>query len=104
MEVDMRLQQQIDHAKRDHGFWLERGLGGLWFLFVPVGTDPEDGAPLHMVRRASAEESTLWLEGRLEDLVTSLRASVPAMPQANRETRSTGWRRFVQRLRKVMGL
>jgi hypothetical protein len=100
----MTTQQQIDRAKHTHGFWLDRGPGGLWFLFVPVGTDPEDGAPLHMVRRASAEESTLWLEGRLDDLVTSLRASAPMLPQTRQETRSTGWRRFVQRLRKVMGL
>jgi hypothetical protein len=104
MEVDMTAQARIAHARQHYGFWLDRGPGGLWFLFVPVGTDPADGAPLHMVRRASAEESTLWLEGRLEDLVTSLRASVPVMPQARRETHSTGWRRFVQRLRKVMGL
>lgn len=97
----MTTPQQIDRAKRAHGFWLERGPGGLWFLFVPVGTDPADGSPLSMVRRASADESTLWLEGKMDDLAASLRCQGVPVQQPGRRG---AWQRFVHRVRKAMGL
>lgn len=69
----MTHAEQVLHARDHYGFWLDDGpIPDALFLFIPHGTDPQDGLPLYRTRQAWPEEARLWRAGRLDDLARML--------------------------------
>lgn len=83
-------------AREKAGFYLDyHAPTGKWWLYVPAGTDPADGAPLTWARPATPHELKLWELGKIDQLAALLAAQgVPVQASAPRPRRSLMRRLF----------
>src|SRR5438128_1500655 len=91
-------QETIDHARATWGFWLQQVPEGEWFLFVPHSTDPADGSPPTLSRKADALEVQFWLRGDYQAIAANLRGQGVQMPAPRPR-----WRRMLDALRRRWG-
>lgn len=89
-----------ERARDEYGFWLSIGPGNHWYVYVPVGVDPSDGAPLTQVRQAQPDEVEMWRAGRLialQSLLLARGAPLMAVP------RKTVWSRAKDAVARAIG-
>lgn len=79
---------------RDHGFTLDEGPGG-YYVMLPAGKDPKDGAPLTWATPAGPDEAALWRMGDTRELARRLHArGIPVtLPKA-----APSWARWLKGL------
>lgn len=78
-----------------HGYYLGAGPDGGTWVYVDAGADPNDGAPLTRVWRATPLEVMLWECGKHDDLGLLVRTAA-GLP--NPPARTPWWRRLARAL------
>lgn len=86
-------------CRRQYGYSLAPGPGGVWMAYFPVGHD-SDGSPLTYARAARPQEVQLWREGCYRELaklvmdlgpLPPLPAEVQATRDRQRAQQGQGW-------------
>jgi hypothetical protein len=91
-------QETIDHVRARWGFWFQQVPEGEWFLFVPHSTEPADGSPPTLSRKADGLEVQLWLRGDYPAIAANLRDQGVPLPKLRPR-----WRRMLDGLRRRLG-
>jgi hypothetical protein len=72
-----------------------------YMLYLPVGRDPVDKAPLVYATPLAPDEALLWQQGEKEELARRLRARGIPLPGPC-GIREGKWRRFLKALRRKL--